>query len=71
MRETAKGYISNDGNEFNNYLECQVYEEYVERGLVERKQNRKQNNNRYYSDNDGYSRCFFTDIYDPTALWYR
>lgn len=34
MVETVKGYMSDDGVEFSSYLECQVHEEYVKRGLI-------------------------------------
>lgn len=34
MRETEKGYMSDDGVEFRSYIECQQHEAYVDKGLI-------------------------------------
>lgn len=66
MKETAKGYMSNDGVEFTSYLECQVHEEYVSRGLISYGHDP---NEHYRKPSDS---CFyFDDVYDPIEWYYR
>ena len=66
MKETTKGYMSDDGVEFSNYLECQTHEEYVKRGLISYGHNPYD----YYRKQSDSCR-YFHDIYDPEWCYRR